>query len=491
MRLKRSNTPSQTGFPSLRTPKSDRLLDVASVIARLDKGLRSCLTNSLEKKPRGLVSITLAAPELADRWRPTLVRDSVYWANSGGQCYRFGIGRSVAFEAAGGRRFVHLEDEFAGLRRNWRRLDPEATGIAPLAFLGFSFLPQETARLPWHDHADASLFVPSLLLERKGPACNLTFSGVLGGTSGVEELRHNWLRLTTELLSGFPPVAEDPLWRSRQPLARIEHLPSDGEWLARAEEALEAIRAGLLEKIVLTRRMRVAGKYTLRATRLVRWLESHYPGCVQFAINMGGGTLVGASPERLAVLSNHHLITDALAGTTVRMSRETTGHSSGEALLRNPKDRNEHRLVVDDIVRSLAPLCENLNAPAVPQVMTLPTLQHLWSPIHGRIKSGVSLLKLVAHLHPTPAVGGVPRGEAIKWLTGHGESHRGWYTGAMGWLDADGGGELSVTLRCAMLRGNTADLFSGAGLVADSDPRSELAETEWKFQTMLDALAAS
>jgi salicylate biosynthesis isochorismate synthase len=115
-------------------------------------------------------------------------------------------------------------------------------------------------------------------------------------------------------------------------------------------------------------------------------------------------------------------------------------------------------------------------------------VQHLWSPVRGKKKPNTGVLDLAARLHPTPAVGGSPRTEALDWLSQQGESRRGWYTGAFGWMDASGDGELSVVLRCGVVKENHVDLFAGAGIVAGSDPSQELAETEWKLLTMQGAL---
>ena len=218
------------------------------------------------------------------------------------------------------------------------------------------------------------------------------------------------------------------------------------------------------------------------------WLDSQYPNCAQYAYGGEDYTLVGASPERLVKLDGTRVTVDALASTTVRGSDGAADEYLAASLLASSKARKEHQFVVDDIVAALKPVCRALEVPSWPRLLKLPTLQHLWSPIQGKVCSGVSVLQLIDRLHPTPAVGGVPRDSALSWLAEAGES-RGWYTGALGWLCPDGSGEATVVLRCAVLRGRTAELYAGAGIVADSDPRMELAETELKFQTMLDALA--
>jgi isochorismate synthase EntC len=150
----------------------------------------------------------------------------------------------------------------------------------------------------------------------------------------------------------------------------------------------------------------------------------------------------------------------------------------------------EHRLVVEDIVRQLRPYCRGLVYPQQPDILKLPAVQHLHSRISGQARVGTSVLQLAARLHPTAATGGLPRPAALDWLRCHGEPQRGWYTGALGWLNTAGDGELAVILRCAVLGQRQATLYAGAGIVAGSDPQQEFLETEWKLQTMLAALRA-
>ena len=157
-------------------------------------------------------------------------------------------------------------------------------------------------------------------------------------------------------------------------------------------------------------------------------------------------------------------------------------------LLNCRKAQHEHSLVVDSIQSALAPLCRELALPDTPAVVKLRNLQHLWTGIKGTLRSGVSLLDAARRLHPTPAVAGTPTATACRWLQDHENLARGWYSGIVGWLQPNGDGELSVLLRCAVLQGRSAELFAGAGIVADSDPQAELQETEIKLRAMLEAM---
>jgi menaquinone-specific isochorismate synthase len=253
-------------------------------------------------------------------------------------------------------------------------------------------------------------------------------------------------------------------------------------WSGRVGAALDAIKRAEFEKVVLTRFVKVKAPRAFSLGRMLGWLETRYPGCSHFAIPLAGKTLVGVTPERLIS------VTDAIAGTRARRSGHSPPDEGINPLFDDLKTRREQRLVVDGILRALKPVSHDLITAKQPLVLTLPNVQHLWSPIQARIHSDITLLDLAARLHPTPAVSGMPRDRALLWLKNRGEQWRGWYTGALGWATQGGEGELAVVLRCALLEGDEATLFAGAGILRESDPQQEFLETEWKLQSMLDAL---
>jgi isochorismate synthase len=455
----------------------DRSFDIHRFLRDLDRRLSDALYDCGDLPEKALLSVTLSVPELACDNFHALSKDCVYWACAEAQHARLGIGRAATLETQGQQRFDSLHHAFTTLRASWLTLNPDNLSLEPCAFVGFSFDAVDQER--WHGLANAVLFVPDLLLERKGPTCGVIFSVRWTGNLDVERVHAHWMQQACTLVCNLLDPAAYPIASGK--VYRDADDRFDQEWLTRARKALSAIRAGALEKVVLTRRVHVAKAQPLDLNRVLAWLARHYSSCIQFAVGGDDGVLIGASPERLVALDRGVVISDAVAGTAMRDAD----------LLRDKKARTEQALVVNDIVCALEPFCADLEVPATPKLLTLPTLQHLWSPIRGRVKPGVSLLQLAARLHPTPAVGGIPRKEALTWLKEQGEDWRGWYTGALGWLGRDGDGELSVVLRCAMLNEHKAELFAGAGIVAGSDPEEELAETECKLQTMLDALAVA
>jgi isochorismate synthase len=463
--------------------------DTSRLISHLDVRLSAALRHCDEVADIGLLSITLSLPELTCLQFTKMVRGNIYWSNPQEQHQRIATGRAASIKTRGNSRFDRLERRFNRLCNTWHQLDPENVGNPTHAFVGFSFNPNEGMHHDWRGFSNACIHIPSVLLERKGAVCNVTFTARFGMGKEVDEIRYTWLREAQHLFERI--TCFNPGYSPPSTLHRIADAPSEDEWLARVNKALKAINRGAFEKVVLARRVRLASRRPLHPARTLSWLAAQHPGGVQFAYTTAHSCLIGASPERLVSLRGEKVVSDAVAGTVRCESTAERNRKLGYHLFSDHKARYEQDLVVKSIMRALDPLCVSINAPVEPQLLESARVQHLWSPIHGRVKRGVSLLRLASNLHPTPAVGGTPCAQAIAWLETKEREQRGWYTGALGWMTPNGGGELVVILRCALLRNNIADLFAGAGIVGDSNPRAELNETEWKLQTMLDALAAT
>ncbi|MCB1034068.1 MAG: chorismate-binding protein, partial [Acidobacteria bacterium] len=174
--------------------------------------------------------------------------------------------------------------------------------------------------------------------------------------------------------------------------------------------------------------------------------------------------------------------TEALAGSI------GSGDRQAARLLASHKDLGEHALVVEHLVERLRPFCDTLDWSTQPRIRELRNLLHLHTPIRGRLHRDTHILDLVAALHPTPAVAGVPAEAAVRWIAQRESTPRGWYAGPVGWFDAAGDGEFDVALRSCLLAGPTVWLFAGAGIMLDSDPEAEYQETALKQRSLLAAL---
>ncbi len=262
-----------------------------------------------------------------------------------------------------------------------------------------------------------------------------------------------------------------------------------GDFCAAVASAIARIEAGEFRKIVLARAKVLTGAKPFHPLEMLNGLRQRFSDCYAFSIANGRGqSFIGATPERLARASRGAFETEALAGSAPRGATASEDAKEGSALLRSEKDRYEHKLVIDSICRRLAPLELKLDFPSEPLLRKLANVQHLRTPISAALPESVRLLDVLARLHPTPAVGGSPRDAAVARIRELEGFPRGLYAGALGWLNARGGGEFFVGLRSALVEGSTATMFAGAGIVAGSSPAKELAETELKFRAMHEAL---
>jgi menaquinone-specific isochorismate synthase len=260
-------------------------------------------------------------------------------------------------------------------------------------------------------------------------------------------------------------------------------------WCAAVATVVARIGAGELAKVVLARDLLVSADTHLDPRRLLRRLAARFPDCWTFAVD----GLLGATPELLLRRSGRRLSARVLAGTAPR-GAGADDQRLADALMGSAKDRAEHALAVDSLVRALEPYCSTLDAPVEPDLLTLANVRHLASDVTGTQRSrgrraAAGLLELIGAVHPTAAVCGTPTPDAAAVIAELEGMDRGRYAGPVGWLDARGDGEFGLALRCAELVGDdSARLFAGCGIVAGSDPSAELAETQAKFAAFQAAL---
>lgn len=253
--------------------------------------------------------------------------------------------------------------------------------------------------------------------------------------------------------------------------------------------AVEAIRAGALAKVVLAQERFVPGEFS--PWEVVERLDEANPGAYVFSFHLEGRAFVGATPERLLHLRAGQLAAMALAGSAPRGATSREDEALGAALLASEKNAGEHRIVVDYLVEALAGVCARIEAPPRPSLLKTPNVQHLHTPVRAEVGAGTGLLELLGRVHPTPAVGGYPKEEALAYLRVHEGIERGWYAGPVGWIDARGEGEFAVALRSALLGPGGAAIYAGCGIVASSNPEEEVEEARLKARAILQALERS
>lgn len=253
--------------------------------------------------------------------------------------------------------------------------------------------------------------------------------------------------------------------------------------------ALLDIQQQYFHKLVLAHAIDVTSRLPFQAERSLHNLRQRYPDCYVFSVGNGKGqNMIGASPERLLSVQNQRLLTDALAGSAPRGKTVAEDQQFAQQLLNSDKEHREHCLVVDFITQQLTALGLIPHHAATPTLLQLSNIQHLHTPVHATISSEKHPLEILAKLHPTPAVAGMPREIACQQIQKYEQFERSLYAAPLGWVDAQGNAEFIVGIRSALLEGNRARLYAGAGIVAGSEPDRELAEVRLKLQALLQAL---
>lgn len=463
---------------------------------RLASSLRKAVKRARRSGEQTLASITLELPGEVD---PTEVACAsrlpgepwfVLEQPDRGHAALAGLGEATVLQATGPQRFEQVA-------RRWRALSAAAVGEGAIAMGGFAFAPDGGAAPHWQGYEPASLVVPELALTRhedertadsgeRAPAVHMTLTALASPDDLPDELLARLLA-RVEGLRRRPLPLLDPAPSGRFQVASAmppEHFESA---VARASEL---IGQGRMQKIVLAREVQVHAPRAHDPAAVLGVLREEFPSCFTFCVGRGDAAFVAASPELLVRREGHRVSTLALAGSTRRSADPAVDDHLGEQLLRDASYREEHAIVARRIERMLRAHAVWVAAAGEPELVRIANIQHLATPIRAQMASPMDALELVGMMHPTPAVGGEPLAQAAPLIPALEGLDRGWYAGPVGWTDTTGDGEFCVALRCALLRGAVARCYAGNGIVRDSEPAAELAETEIKLQALLPLLTA-
>jgi isochorismate synthase len=393
-------------------------------------------------------------------------------ASKGGVALEDASGKVVDFEAG--------DDRLLAASRLWRRVCESIAGPAaatpisgPIAVGGFAYRPDRDPGEPWSGFPALLLRVPAVAVTRvrgrtyataaSAEAEALLELGEAGNLPGLRAPAARKLEVT--------PV--------RNPLA----------WTAAVESAAASLRAGDAAKVVLAREVLARGDGVVSAAMVARSLRAAYPSCFIYLITGADGTaFAGASPELLVRRSADRAFSQPMAGSVARGATDAEDERLARQLEDSAKDAVEHRIVSEFVVDALRPFAMSVTA-RPPEVVRFTNIQHLATSVTAELSQPpADALRLAAALHPTPAVGGWPRDAANALIDELEGMERGWYAGAVGWIDGRGDGEFAVALRCGLLWEDGARLYAGVGVMPDSDPARELEETELKFKALLTAL---
>jgi salicylate biosynthesis isochorismate synthase/menaquinone-specific isochorismate synthase len=384
-------------------------------------------------------------------------------------------------------------DRFRVVARRWRELAAAAVADPPegppgsglIAVGAFAFAPDGGGSPEWEGFAPASLLVPELSLARSGDRTRLTLAVDVAPDDTLPDLGAR-IERRLQGLRDLPLPLLDPAPAGRY---RVVSPMPPAHYEEAVVRAVERIRAGELDKVVLAREVEVHAPVDHDPGAVIGILREAFPSCYVFAVGRGEATFLAASPELLVRREGQRASTVALAGSARRSADPAVDDHLGERLLQSEKDREENLIVARRIARALGPHAVWVTTAPELSLVRVANIQHLASPIRAQLASPIDVIELAAVLHPTPAVGGEPAGPAVALIPALEGLDRGWYAGPVGWTDAAGDGEFCVGLRCALLRGRLARCYAGCGIVRDSDPAAELAETEIKLEAMLPVLA--
>jgi len=401
-----------------------------------------------------------------------------YWENRQQEEFILAYGVTEYFTVDSGERFKKSQDFLKNcLKRIIYKSDSATISSTPHLFYSFTFFES-----PGQSFPIATVFLPTFQIVRQKENYFLIINVLLEKQNNVKSLRQEFFNHLEK-----SQISKQPKFIAREKPSSLK-LPNSVDFISAVKSALHSIAEQSFSKIVLAHALDISSKKNFNVIDSLEHLLEQHSDCHIFSFgNSQGKTFLGASPERLISIRNQKLITDALAGSAPRGKTLEEDEEFARQLLNNEKEKREHQAVSNFIKYSLQqlglkPECSEL------KVRQLSNIQHLWTSIYAELPPEIHPLEILARLHPTPAVAGVPTNIAVEQIKEYENFDRGLYAAPIGWIDYEGNCEFIVGIRSALIENNHARLYAGAGIVAGSDPYKELAEIELKFQVLLKAL---
>lgn len=351
----------------------------------------------------------------------------------------------------------------------------------------------DTPRSPAPTFFTSNLFLPRWQVARRQEQCIITANVPIHAETNLDS-QTDWvwsqLQRVHRLRHRILPSSRLDFSAHPGRLQRVQNLANLDNFKRAVTSILGSIQTQQLEKVVLAHAVDIQERSPFSPIRSLKNLRRLYPDCYIFSTGNGNGqSFIGASPERLLSIRDRRLVVDALAGSAPRGNSLSEDAEYANHLLSSDKERREHQLVVQFIQQQLARHNIQAHGSEAPTLLQLSNIQHLHTPIYGVVPDHLNPLDLLASLHPTPAVAGIPREAAFRAIQTHETFERSLYAAPLGWLDHQGNGEFVVGIRSALLAGCQARLYAGAGIVAGSNPDQEAREIQLKLQTLLQALS--
>ncbi len=413
--------------------------------------------------------------------------ERVSFAAPRGQRAFHGMGEAAQLFAYGEHRYSDIAQQARQLFDGAVLPDNAPDEAMPALMGGFAFNDHFVPDHVWASFQPAHFILPHVQLTRAHDACWLTANALV---QRDEDPRETQLALRDALRERAAWLAAQPAIETAAPANTTMRYPMTREaWRKMLLLALDHIRRGNLDKVVLARMCELRSEGEIEIEPALQRLNERFDGCYRFLFEpRAGHAFLGATPELLVGVQGDHLETMGLAGSIRTGSTPAETAAYAKTLLSSEKDLHEHALVVGMIRQRLAPHARALHAPDQPVVLSLKNIQHLHTPIHATLREREGVLPWVERLHPTPALGGQPREEAMRFIELNEPVLRGWYGAPVGLIHPNLDGEFCVAIRSAVAQGNRAWLYAGCGVVASSQPDNEWDETALKFNAMLHAL---
>jgi menaquinone-specific isochorismate synthase len=443
-----------------------------------------CKQQSIADDHSKVASITLGVP-LIDPLRVLheLMRSDelhFYFENRDADRAIAAMGTTLIHQSEGKRRFAAAQEFAQGWLPHFVTEAEHLPWAMPRFFGNFTFFDQEAGCF-----APGTIFLPQYQVVRHQEQCALVANVRVDWQSNGEALAQQVWQMYRRVSQSdglmLPPLPS----AKRREIAAWETAP----FRSSVAGALASIQKQQIHKLVLAHAVDVRSPLPFHWAHSLHHLRQRHPDCTVFSVGNGQGqSFIGASPERILSIHNHQLVTDALAGSSPRGRSALEDRELAQRLMNCDKERHEHQVVVDFIKQRLVDLGLQPTLTQYPSILPLSNIQHLHTPIHADVPSAIHPLEILASLHPTPAVAGMPRAIACQQIRQYEKFERSLYAAPLGWMDGQGNAEFVVGIRSALLDGHWARLYAGAGIVKGSDPDREVAEIKLKFQTLLQAL---
>ncbi|KAF3886004.1 MULTISPECIES: isochorismate synthase [Nostocales] len=410
-----------------------------------------------------------------------------YWENKSKKEAIASFDAAAKLEITGKNRFKASEDFIKDCLEKTVCFSEIARAFSkPLFLCSFSFFEEPSqADYPF---PSATIFLPCWQVAVKNNRYTFVANIPMDANVDIQKiLQVLWSKLETISSLNSLEYSFLPL-KIVQPKLSQQYVANPEQFKRSVSGALESIQSKRLRKVVLADALDVRASIRFNLLQSLNNLRQLHSNCCIFSISNGKGqNFIGASPERLIGIDKQQLITDALAGSAPRGKTPAEDAVNASRLLSSEKERHEHSLVIDFITQRLSQL-GLLPQVLRPRLRQLSNIQHLWTPINAIVPNNVHPLSIVAQLHPTPAVAGASREIACREIRRYENFERGLYAAPLGWVDSEGNCEFIVGIRSALIDGDRARLYAGAGIVAGSNPDKELAEVQLKLQALLRAL---